>query len=103
MDQLNLDSERILFIATTLAKADDLAGAAKAYSALISINPDDDAAVKGLLQVAEIILHKKGKPEAAAKVYGYLMQHCSTSPLVEFMSQGLEEAERMMAHAGTAV
>jgi len=103
MDQLNLDSERILFIATTLAKADDLAGAAKAYSALISIDPDDDAAVKGLLQVAEIILHKKGKPEAAAKVYGYLMQHCSTSPLVEFMSQGLEEAERMMAHAGTAV
>jgi hypothetical protein len=102
MGRLDLDSERILFIATTLANEDDLAGAAKAFSALISIDPDETAAVKGLLQVAEDILHKKGKPEAAAKVYRYLMQHCSTSPLVEFMDQGLEEAERQMTHAGKA-
>lgn len=99
MAQLDLDSGRILFIATTLAKADDLAGAAKAYSAVISLDPDDAAAVKGLLQVAEEILVRKGKPEAAIKVYQYLMQHCSTSPLVEFMSQGLEEAQRELACA----
>ena len=100
--KLGLNREQLLTVGSTLLKMDDFATAAKAYSAVIGHDPGETRAIKGLLQVAESILHKKHKPDAAAKVYSYLLQHCSSSPLAEFMSNGLEEAERKMAHASTA-
>ena len=54
-------------------------------------------AVKGLLTVADDILHKKGSPSAAVKVYRYLVKHCSDSPLAEYMIRGLQDAERKLA------
>lgn len=97
--QLGLTMEQLLTVGHTLIKMEDFATAAKAYTAVIGQDNSESRAVKGLLQVAEKILHEKHKPEAAIKVYQYLLQHCSASPLVEFMQTGLEEAERTMAQA----
>jgi len=96
---LALTLEQLLTIGHTLIKMEDYATAAKAYTAVIGQDHGESRAVKGLLQVAEKILHEKQKPEAAIKVYRYLLQHCSSSPLVEFMQTGLEEAERTVAQA----
>jgi hypothetical protein len=97
--QLALTMEQLLTVGHTLMKMEDFATAAKAYTAVIGQDNSESRAVKGLLQVAEKILHEKHKPEAAIKVYQYLLQHCSSSPLLEFMQTGLEEAERTMAQA----
>jgi len=96
---LSLTLEQLLTIGHTLVKMEDFATAAKAYTAVIGQDHGESRAVKGLLQVAEKILHEKHKPEAAAKVYRYLLQHCSSSPLAEYMQAGLEETERVMAQA----
>jgi tetratricopeptide (TPR) repeat protein len=96
---LALTLEQLLTIGHTLVKMEDYATAAKAYTAVIGQDHGESRAVKGLLQVAEKILHEKHKPDASAKVYRYLLQHCSASPLVEYMQTGLEEAERTMAQA----
>jgi len=97
--QLALTMEQLLTVGHTLIKMEDFATAAKAYTAVIAQDSSESRAVKGLLQVAEKILHEKHRPEAAIKVYQYLLQHCSSSPLVEYMQTGLEDAERTMAQA----
>jgi hypothetical protein len=86
----------MLTIAAALAKQDDLAGAAKAYSNVIAGDAGEARAIKGLLQVADRLLNEKSSPEGAVKVYSYLMQHCAASPLVEFIRDGLEQAERKL-------
>jgi len=97
MARLGLDRDQLVVIAASLAKTDDLAAAAKAYSVVIAEDAADTRAVKGLLAVADDILHKKLRAEAAAKVYRYVLAHCSTSPLAEYMHHGLEEAERKIS------
>ena len=56
-------------------------------------------AVKGMLQVADGILYKRSKPEAAAKIYRYLLAHCSPSPFVSLMQDGLKESEKRLSLA----
>jgi hypothetical protein len=96
---LALTQEQLLTVGHTLVKMEDYATAAKAYTAVIGQDRDEARAVKGLLQVAEKILHDKQRPEAAIKVYRYLLQHCASSPLAEYMQAGLDEAERTIAQA----
>jgi hypothetical protein len=90
---IKLDPEHLLTIAAALARMEEWAAAAKAYSAVIDGDSGEIRAIQGLLQVADGILNKKGHPPAAAKVYRYLMAKCSASPLGEQIRQGLEAAE----------
>lgn len=92
--KLELDSEHLLTVATALARKEEWAAAAKAYSLVIDGDNGEIRAIQGLLQVADGILNRKGHPPAAAKVYRYLMTKCSASPLGEQIRQGLEAAER---------
>ena len=94
LSNLNLNRDQLLIVADALVKKDDLSTAAKAYAAIINSDPKEPRAIKGLLNVSDTLLHDKSRPDAAAHVYRYLLQHCKSSPLAEFMSQGLEEAER---------
>jgi hypothetical protein len=55
--RLGLNREQLLTVGSTLLKMDDFATAAKAYSAVIGHDPGETRAIKGLLQVAESILH----------------------------------------------
>lgn len=98
LDRLGLDREQLLIIAGALEKKDDLANAAKAYATVIGVDAGETRAIKGMLQVADKILQEKHKPDAAAKVYRYLLKHCSSSPLAEYMRLGLEDAERKSGH-----
>jgi hypothetical protein len=77
--ELKLTREQMLTIAAALAKQDDLAGAAKAYSNVIAGDAGEARAIKGLLQVADRLLNEKSSPDGAVKVYSYLMQHCGVS------------------------
>jgi hypothetical protein len=94
MDQLDLNRDQVLTIARCLVDMDDLANAAKAYSAVLNTDAGEIRAIKGLLKVADDILHQKERPQAAARVYRFLLERCGSSPLAEFMQRGLEEAER---------
>jgi hypothetical protein len=96
MAELKLNREQVLTVAAALAKQDDLSGAAKAYSNVIAGDAGEGRAIKGLLQIADRLLNEKSNPDAAVKVYRYLMQHCAASPLVEFIRDGLEQAERKL-------
>jgi hypothetical protein len=90
---IELDAEHLLSVGTALARKEDWAAAAKAFSLVIDRDGAEVRAVQGLLQVADGILNKKGHPQGAAKVYRYLMARCSASPLAEQIRQGLEAAE----------
>ena len=62
LERLEFTQEQFLLVASNLTKRGDLATAAKAYSTVISQDPNEMRAVKGLLQVADAILHKKNRP-----------------------------------------
>ena len=94
LKHLDLNRDQLLIVADALVKKDDLSTAAKAYAAIINSDPKEARAIKGLLNVSDVLLHNRSRPDAAAHVYRYLLQHCKSSPLSDFMSQGLEEAER---------
>jgi hypothetical protein len=49
-----------------------------------------------MLQVAEGILARKNNPEAAARIYRFLVKNCPQSPLADCFRQGLEETERRL-------
>jgi hypothetical protein len=93
LGSIELDAEQLLTVAAALARKQEWAAAAKAYSSVIDRDNCEIRAIQGLLQVADGILNKKGHPPAAAKVYRYLMAKCSASPLGEQIRQGLEAAE----------
>ena len=47
-----------------------------------------------MLQVADRILQETPRPDAAARVYRYLLDRCGDSPLADFMRLGLDQAEK---------
>jgi hypothetical protein len=97
LKEVNLNRDQLIIIADALVKQDDLSTAAKAYASIINSDSKEQRAIKGLMNVSDTLLHKKSRPDAAAHVYRYLLQHCKDSPLAEYMAQGLEEAERRQA------
>ena len=97
LERLGLDREQLLSVAASLERTDDLPGAARAYSTVIGEERGSVRAIKGLLQVADRILNERSHPAAAQKVYRYLLEHCSDSPLREYITQGLAAAECSLA------
>lgn len=92
--ELGLDCDQLLAIGSQLIELTDYGAAARAFSAVIALDANEPRAVKGLLGAAQKILHEKSRPEAAAKIYRFLLEHCATSPLAEIMRAGLDESER---------
>jgi hypothetical protein len=89
LHRLDLKQDQVLAVAAVLSKAEELAAAAKAYSLVIHADPSDFAAVKGLIDVADRILHDKNKPEAALKVFMFLIEHCSDPAMIEIVRDGI--------------
>jgi hypothetical protein len=99
--KLDLNREQILIIAGAAATKGDLSTAGEAYSMILVKDAGELRAVKGLLQVAERILRDKNNPEVALRIYRFLEQKCSGSPLAEDISRGIAQAERRLAGAPT--
>jgi hypothetical protein len=99
--KLELNREQILIIAGAAATKGDLSTAGEAYSMILVKDAGELRAVKGLLQVAERILREKNNPEVALRIYRFLEQKCSGSPLAEDISRGIAQAERRLAGAAT--
>lgn len=97
--RLNLDRDRMLKIAGVLAKKDDLTYAANTFAIVVLQDPKELRAVKGVLQIADNLLHKRHKPDEALRLYGYLLEHCPDSPLEEFMRAGRDEAQQKLARS----
>ena len=93
--------DALLAIGQALVRMDDLATAAKAFTAVVTNDPQHTRAIKGLLEVADHILHRKQNPTAAAKVYRLVLTTCPHTPLSDFARVGLEQAERMAQGQGT--
>ena len=96
---LGLSVEQIDLIATTLLKGGDLAHATTAFGIALNLDPGDRKAIKGLMTIASIKLHKDAKPKDAARIYTFLLQYAANSPFAEDMRQGLAEAETRLKRA----
>jgi hypothetical protein len=94
--------EALLAIGQALVRMDDLGTAAKAFTSVVTGDPQHTRAIKGLLEVADHILHRKQNPGAAAKVYRLVLTTCPHTPLTDFARVGLEEAERL-ASTGSSI
>ena len=95
--QLELELEQALALAGALREKQDWRDAANIYARLIQKERQNRRAIKGMLQVADILLRQEDKPKEADRIYGFLLQHCADSPLVDFMRDGNAEAERRLA------
>jgi hypothetical protein len=94
VDQLGLNREQILTLAEALLKKGDLVGAGAAFSTAIARDPGENRAVKGLLQVAELYIGQRDRPDAALKVYDYLLKHCPESPLAGYAREGRARCQK---------
>ena len=55
------------------------------------MDPREILAVKGLLDLAERILHVKDKPAAALKIYLFLLDHCNDPSMTEVIRDGIAQ------------
>ena len=99
--KLDLNREQILTIAGAAATKGDLSTAGEAYSMILVKDAGEIRAIKGLLQVAERVLREKNNPEVALRVYRFLEERCSGSPLAEYISRGIAQAERRLTGTAT--
>jgi hypothetical protein len=99
--KLGLNREQVLTIAAASASRDDLTTAGEAYSIILCKDACDTRAIKGLLEIAERLLREKDNPSVALKVYRFLEQRCSGSPMAEHISHGIAVAERRLSRTPT--
>ena len=95
--ELELSRDDLLSVAGQLRQIKLINSSARAYAMIIQEDAWETKAIKGLLQVAETQLQQQGSPDDAKKIYEFLLENCSASPLADFMRQGLQEAERRTA------
>ncbi len=95
--QLSLTRDQTLAIAANLLKTGEVNVAAQTFGTVLRSDAGERRAIKGLLQVADLKLQDPAGAAAAVKIYKFLLQHCSSSPLAEDMRRGLDEAERRLA------
>jgi hypothetical protein len=96
---LGLDGEQLDLLATALFKSGDPGKAVNAFGLALRLDHGDRRAIKGLLQIADHLLHRAGKPKDAARIYTFLLQYASASPFAEDMKRGLAEAESRLKRA----
>jgi hypothetical protein len=97
VDRLGLNREQTLIVGDALLKKGDLPGAGAAYSSAIGRDPGETRAVKGLIQVAAVYVDQRNKPEAALKVYDYLLKHCGDSSHAEFVRESRDRCRKLVA------
>lgn len=97
-DRLGLMPDVVLSIADELRRLGDLAASERAYMKILSMDPGESRAIKGLLQLAENRLHDSSFAEAA-RIYQALIERCEDSSFAVHMHEGLAEARRRMAKA----
>ena len=93
--ELNLDE--LLALALELRQMQQWRTAANAYVGAIKHERLNRKAIKGLLQLAHIMLHQENAPADAGRVYAFLLSRCAESPLVDYMHDGMAEVERRLA------
>jgi hypothetical protein len=101
--ELSLSMDQILAIANNLLKTGESNLAAKTYGAVVRSDPSERRAIKGLLQIADLKLQDRAGAADAVKIYKFLLQHASSSPLAEDMQRGLDEAGRRLSRTPETV
>lgn len=99
LHRLDLEQDQVMEIARVLHDADELASAAKAYSLVVHADPEEFLAIKGLLDVADRIAAEKNKPQAALKVYMFLLEHCAEPSLTGLIRAGIEQCHAAEVNA----
>ena len=98
-NELRLDRASLLAIAGANVQAGDLTDAANAYAMVLHSDKRDPRAIKGILGVAERLHTTESNPDAAVRLYRFLLRTAPESPLVEFMQQGLTTAEHKLSQS----
>ncbi len=97
--QMQLSQEEILTLAGAYKPMGDLRSAARVYALVIHAAPKETRAIKGLLQVAEMMQRETDELEAAAKIYRFLLDRCADSPLAIYMQEGYDKVQRLLSPA----
>jgi hypothetical protein len=71
--------------------------AANTYALVLQSDKRDTRAIKGILQIADALLRESEKPADALRLYEYLMKTCPESPLLDYMREGADEAQKRLA------
>ncbi len=97
--QITLDDEARLTLAGALKPLGHLRLAARLYAAALQAQPEEPRAVKGMLQIGELMCRGPEGPADAVKVYRFLLEAAPNSPLRDFIEDGLRDAERRLVRA----
>lgn len=96
---MTLEREERLAIAGALKPMGQLTLAAKTYAAVVREDPTESRAIKGLVQVAEMMQKEEAQVPNAAKILEYLLQAAPHSPLAPYVQESLDRLQLKMAHA----
>ena len=94
-----LSGEQTLTLAGELKPLNELRLSARLYAAVLRDERSEIRAIKGLLQIAEMLLREPGEEGAASKIYRYVLDTCPDSPLATFAEEGLSRLQ----HRGAMV
>lgn len=92
--ELGLSKEELLALAGAFTALTNLRNAARIYAMVIHEEASETRAIKGLLQVGERMQRDPTQVDAAVKVYRFLLDRCSDSPLAVYMQEGHDQAQR---------
>jgi len=96
---LDLDRDQVLKIAGALSRSNDLTYAANSFALILQQDATDARAIKGIMHVAETLVHERNQPSDAVKLYSYLLKTSGGSPLAEYIQEGLNQAQKAAAVA----
>jgi hypothetical protein len=99
---LGLQREHKLQLAVMFVNSGELAYAANTFALVLQDDPTDARAIKGVMQVSEKFLKERNQPGEAEKLYAFLLNVASDSPLLEYVQEGLDAASKMAAQSQTA-
>ena len=93
---LDLGRDQLHAIGGELREMKDWKNAANIYAFMLRREPREMRAIKAMLQIADVMLHREDVPDEAHRVYSFLLKQCSDSTLADFMRAGQAEAERRL-------
>ncbi|MDQ7007788.1 MAG: hypothetical protein Q9Q40_11215 [Acidobacteriota bacterium] len=92
-----LGIEVLLTLAGALKPAGETRASARIYVQVLRVEPGRSEAIRGLLQVAEMMERDGKSREDAAGIYDFILQHCSDSSLAHFAVEGRDRLRRQPA------
>ena len=95
--EAGLGTEPRLALAGALKLSGALQDAARIYAQVLGDQPGRLEAIKGMLQIAEVMERDEASENHALRIYDFVQQSCPDSPLAQFAIEGQQRLRRRLA------